>query len=68
MWFTRLGATLDASKASGIGDVSRWMTQSQTASGALTHLGPIVEMSETPSRWSRPSPSLGANAPVWPNS
>jgi crotonobetainyl-CoA:carnitine CoA-transferase CaiB-like acyl-CoA transferase len=66
MWFTRLGATLDAAKASGIGDVSRWMTQSQTASGSLTHLAPIVEMSETRPRWSRPSPALGANAPVWP--
>jgi crotonobetainyl-CoA:carnitine CoA-transferase CaiB-like acyl-CoA transferase len=66
MWFTRLGATLDAQRATGFGDVSRWMAQSQTASGALTHLGPIVEMSETAPRWLRTSPTLGADAPRWP--
>ena len=66
MWFTRLGSALDASKATGIGDISRWMTQSQTTSGTLTHLAPIVEMSETPPRWVRPSPALGADAPAWP--
>jgi hypothetical protein len=66
MWFTRLGATLDASMASGVGDISQWMTESQTASGALKHLGPIVGMSETAPRWVRPSPAIGADKPVWP--
>jgi crotonobetainyl-CoA:carnitine CoA-transferase CaiB-like acyl-CoA transferase len=68
MWFNRLGATCDPATASGLGDASGLMMQSETGRGTLTHLRPVAEMSETPPRWVRPSPSLGADAPVWPSS
>jgi crotonobetainyl-CoA:carnitine CoA-transferase CaiB-like acyl-CoA transferase len=34
--------------------------------GRLTHLAPVVQMSETPSRWTRPSVPRGYHRPVWP--
>ena len=34
--------------------------------GRIRHLGPIVTLSETPGRWSRPPVPLGYHAPVWP--
>lgn len=34
--------------------------------GRIGHLRPVVELSETPARWSRPPVPLGTHAPVWP--
>jgi crotonobetainyl-CoA:carnitine CoA-transferase CaiB-like acyl-CoA transferase len=34
--------------------------------GRLTHLAPVVQMSETPARWERPSVPLGSSMPAWP--
>jgi crotonobetainyl-CoA:carnitine CoA-transferase CaiB-like acyl-CoA transferase len=34
--------------------------------GRITQLGPIVQMSETPARWARPSVPRGYHPPVWP--
>ena len=65
MWLTRLGPTCDPSAASRPGDLTEFMTESQTAGGVLTHLAPVVRMSETPPRWDRPSPALGADSPAW---
>jgi hypothetical protein len=39
--------------------------QSDTAYGRLSHLGPIVEMSDTAARWALPTPPLGTHPPVW---
>ena len=64
-WILDEGARCDPSAASGVQDVSPWMTSSTTAEGTLEHLGPIVEMSATPPRWDRPSPPLGADQPIW---
>ena len=33
--------------------------------GPLRHLGPILQLSETPPHWVRPTPQLGGNAPEW---
>lgn len=66
MWLNRVGATCDPATAAGIGDPSDLMQTTETASGPLTHLRPITRLSETPPRWSRPSPPLGAHEPVWP--
>jgi crotonobetainyl-CoA:carnitine CoA-transferase CaiB-like acyl-CoA transferase len=66
MWFTRLDATCDPAQATGLGDTSPLMTTCTTSEGALTHLAPATMMSETPPRWIRPSPPLGADAPEWP--
>ncbi len=40
--------------------------ETQPASGPLRHLGPVLEMSETPPRWIRPTPTLGGDRPEWP--
>ena len=34
--------------------------------GALRHLKPVVQMSETPPHWARPSVPLGYHRPEWP--
>jgi crotonobetainyl-CoA:carnitine CoA-transferase CaiB-like acyl-CoA transferase len=64
-WIVAEGARCDPSAASGMPDLTPWMTTSHTANGELEHLGPIVEMSATPPRWERPSPPLGADQPIW---
>jgi crotonobetainyl-CoA:carnitine CoA-transferase CaiB-like acyl-CoA transferase len=47
-------------------ELERWSTVSQTPSGALRHLRPAVQLSETPPYWARPSVPLGYHQPVWP--
>jgi crotonobetainyl-CoA:carnitine CoA-transferase CaiB-like acyl-CoA transferase len=47
-------------------DLERWMMSSDTPMGRLTHLAPVVQFSETPARWTRPSVPLGHSDPVWP--
>lgn len=46
-------------------EIAALHTQSDTGHGPLRHLAPILKMSETQPRWSRPTPVLGANAPEW---
>ncbi len=66
MWFTRLGPTCDPARASGPGDPSELTIDTDTAWGRLTHLGPTVELSETPAYWARPPVPLGTHPPAWP--
>ena len=40
--------------------------ESRPASGPLRHLGPVLRLSETPPRWTRPTPTLGGDAAEWP--
>jgi hypothetical protein len=47
-------------------ELERWSMVSQTPSGPLRHLRPVVELSETPPYWARPSVPLGYNKPEWP--
>jgi crotonobetainyl-CoA:carnitine CoA-transferase CaiB-like acyl-CoA transferase len=47
-------------------ELERWTIASDTPAGRLHHLGPVVRLSETPPRWTRPSVPLGYHAPVWP--
>jgi len=47
-------------------ELERWSTVSQTPSGPLRHLKPVVELAETPPYWARPSVPLGYHRPVWP--
>jgi crotonobetainyl-CoA:carnitine CoA-transferase CaiB-like acyl-CoA transferase len=46
-------------------ELDRWMMSSDTPMGTLTHLAPVVQFSETPARWARPSVPLGHSEPVW---
>lgn len=39
--------------------------ETRPASGPLRHLGPVLRLSETPPRWSRPTPTLGGDRPEW---
>jgi crotonobetainyl-CoA:carnitine CoA-transferase CaiB-like acyl-CoA transferase len=65
MWLTRLGADLDPSAASGLGDVGARLVHTDTAWGRLSHLGPVVEMEHTPPRWELSPAPLGAHPPAW---
>jgi len=47
-------------------ELARWSTTSDTPVGRLAHLKPVVQLSETPPFWARPSVPLGHNEPVWP--
>ncbi len=47
-------------------ELARWSMESQTPVGRLQHLKPVVQLSETPPYWARPSVPLGYNEPAWP--
>lgn len=47
-------------------ELRRWKMTSDTPMGRLQHLAPILRMSETPTRWARPTVPLGHHQPVWP--
>lgn len=47
-------------------ELKRWSMTSDTPVGRLHHLRPVLQLSETPPRWARPSVPLGYNDPVWP--
>lgn len=47
-------------------ELDRWSMVSETPSGPLRHLKPVVRMSETPPYWARPSVPLGFHQPIWP--
>ena len=38
----------------------------ETAFGHISHLRPVLQLSETPPRWERPPVPLGSSAPEWP--
>ena len=47
-------------------ELARWSTTSDTPVGRLGHLKPVVQLSQTPPFWARPSVPLGHNEPAWP--
>jgi hypothetical protein len=47
-------------------ELERWSMVSEIPSGRLRHLKPVVQLSETPPFWARPSVPLGYHQPVWP--
>lgn len=49
-------------------ELGLWSLIHNTPIGRLEHLGPVVQLSETPPRWSRPSVPLGYHNAKWPNS
>jgi crotonobetainyl-CoA:carnitine CoA-transferase CaiB-like acyl-CoA transferase len=42
------------------------LMQHDSPLGRITHLAPVVQMSETPGRWARPAAPRGAHRPEWP--
>src|SRR5476649_2852229 len=70
-WLVDLGevpaaALKDVPSEFGAEELDRWSMVSNTPSGPLRHLKPVVQLSETPPYWARPSVPLGHHAPVWP--
>jgi crotonobetainyl-CoA:carnitine CoA-transferase CaiB-like acyl-CoA transferase len=47
-------------------ELNRWSMVSETPAGSLRHLKPVVQLSETPPYWARPSVPLGYHQPTWP--
>ena len=47
-------------------ELDRWSITSETPAGRLRHLAPVVQLSDTPARWARPTVPLGYHEPVWP--
>src|SRR5206468_12375399 len=56
----------DLTKELTAAELERWTTTSDTPGGRLHHLAPVLRLSETPPRWTRPSVPLGYHEPVWP--
>jgi hypothetical protein len=65
MWLNRLGATCDPARATGLGDVTDLMTETETPFGRLAHLAPVLKMSATAPRWDLPTVPLGLHPPEW---
>lgn len=47
------------------GMASDYMTKSASGFGPLHHLGPILQMSQTPPRWEQPTVPLGTHPAAW---
>lgn len=64
---------LDAASLEGVSDdlpadeIARLTTETETPLGRLRHLAPVVHMSETKARWTRPPVPLGTHPPCWPD-
>src|SRR5216684_695290 len=64
---------LDAASLEGVpGDlpadeITRLTIETQTPLGRLRHLAPVVQMSETRARWTRPPVPLGTHPACWPD-
>jgi hypothetical protein len=54
----------DAPKEIPQAEIDRWSIESDTPVGRLRHLGPTVQLSETPPHWARPSVPLGYHEPA----
>jgi crotonobetainyl-CoA:carnitine CoA-transferase CaiB-like acyl-CoA transferase len=71
-WLVGLGEVPDAA-LKGVpeefqrADLDRWSIDSDAPAGRLRHLGPTVQLSQTPPYWARPSVPLGYNEAVWPD-
>ena len=48
-------------------ELEQWSMVSETPSGSLRHLKPLVQLSETQPHWARPSVPLGYHRPEWPS-
>ncbi len=70
-WIVDLGevsesAARDAPAEFAPEELERWSMVTDTPSGKLRHLKPVVQLSETAPYWARPSVPLGYHRPEWP--
>jgi len=66
-WITDLGVAA----AGGADDLpqdvlKRFLVETEAPDGRITHLRPVLEMSQTPPRWDRPPVPLGYHPAEWP--
>lgn len=47
-------------------EIACWSMTSETPVGRLRHLAPVLQLSETPPRWTRPAVPLGYHRAEWP--
>ncbi len=47
-------------------EIAGWSVETETPYGRIRHLTPVIELSETPPCWERPSVPLGTHPPDWP--
>ena len=72
MWLHRLAPSRGGDRSPDAVPLTRdeiesWSLETETPWGRLRHLGPCVELSETPARWERPTVPLGTHSPRWPD-
>jgi crotonobetainyl-CoA:carnitine CoA-transferase CaiB-like acyl-CoA transferase len=67
MWIMSLPRTAPDAKPGGFdaASIAPWIIEMDTAWGALSRLGPIARMSETPPRWDLPPAPLGSDPAAW---
>jgi crotonobetainyl-CoA:carnitine CoA-transferase CaiB-like acyl-CoA transferase len=67
MLLNRQGRVAYAAQGMGLSDTegASLQMQSETAYGAIRHLAPVTQFSETTPAWNTTSPALGAHEPVW---
>ncbi len=69
-WITERGL-LSAAEIEGLPadltteEIAALSTESRSPAGRLTHLGPVLRMSETQPRWARPAVPLGHDPAAW---
>ena len=65
MWIDSLGRCEAAGSGLTAEDVAPLLTQSETPFGVVTHLAPVLGLSETPPRWELPTVPLGTHEARW---
>ena len=70
VWLRSLGVqpadALDKVRSLTPEEIDGWRIDSDSGFGPVRHLRPPVSLSETPTRWSRPTMPLGSHPPEWP--
>jgi crotonobetainyl-CoA:carnitine CoA-transferase CaiB-like acyl-CoA transferase len=46
-------------------EISKLVVETDTRFGRMTHLAPVLQLSETPPRWTLPTVPMGTHQPVW---
>jgi hypothetical protein len=66
-WIWDLGPAHDGRRvAPPAEDAPALTVETESPLGRLTHLAPVIRLSETPARWDRPSVPLDYHEPAWP--
>jgi crotonobetainyl-CoA:carnitine CoA-transferase CaiB-like acyl-CoA transferase len=67
-WLHRLGRVDDGRgyRDPALDDVTDLMIETDSPYGRIRHVRPVVELSETPARWTRPAAPPGTHPAAWP--